>query len=103
MAATPRNELWAVTDHVCQACFGRVLSRPLGDGQNRAYRCSNCGATGDGRSPSVICACGMKLKGGRLMGLHCVPNSAPTPEFPAQVIAEGGGVPATRREPEPDS
>lgn len=85
------EDLWALTDHACAACFGRVLSRPAGDkGETRIYRCANCGAEARGHDPHVLCACGMKMKGGKLFGLRCLVNPDRTPEVPSEVIVEGG-------------
>lgn len=83
---------WALTEHACSACFGRILVRPAGVGQanERVYRCANCGAQEQGRDASVVCACGMKMKGGRLFGLRCLVNPEKTPEVPSEIIVEGG-------------
>lgn len=80
------RELWELTDHVCRACFGRiVLSADAGPG--RRYRCTNCGLEAIGRDPACVCACGLRLKNGKDAGLRCERNGAPTPEFPSEVVA----------------
>lgn len=84
MAAENDRPTWLLTDHVCRVCFGRVLE--AADGVHR-YRCSNCGLELPGRQPSVMCACGSKLRGGKSMGLRCERNPEQTPEFPSEVIA----------------
>lgn len=70
---------------MCRVCFSRIVSRPGEDG--RIYRCSGCGLETTGHSPSVLCACGMKLHNGHNLGVRCVTNEAPTPEAPAEVVA----------------
>lgn len=77
---------WVVTDHICRACFGRVLVRETFD-RRKIYRCSNCGIETEGKTESVVCCCGIKLKTGIDAGIRCQPNDAPTPEFPAQIVA----------------
>lgn len=79
------RSVWHIEDHVCRVCFSRVLSQPGDDG--RVWRCSGCGAEGHGRSASTICACGLKLKNGRDLGVRCVVNDAPSPEAPVEVVA----------------
>lgn len=84
MAAANERPLWAMTDHVCRVCFGRVLEAADG---SHAYRCSNCGLQATGRQPAVLCACGWKAKAGKGHSLRCERNPEPTPEFPSEVIA----------------
>lgn len=78
---------WAITDHVCRVCFGRVLARETFD-HRRIYRCSNCGVEREGKSELAICCCGIKLKTGVDAGIRCAINPQPTPELPSEVIAE---------------
>lgn len=85
-AAREVGPLWALSDHVCRCCFGRVLVRETFD-HKRVYRCSNCGIEKEGRSEAAICACGMKLKNGTDAGIRCQVQEQPTPEFPSQVVA----------------
>lgn len=80
------EEVWRIEDHVCRVCFSRVLSRPGEDG-GRLYRCSGCGTEAVGHAASSICACGLKLKNGRDLGVRCVVNESPSPEAPVQVVA----------------
>lgn len=77
---------WRIEDHVCRVCFNRVLSRPADEG-GRIYRCTGCGLEAAGHAPSVVCACGMRLKNGRDLGVRCVLNESPSPEAPVQVVA----------------
>lgn len=86
--------VWALTQHVCVACMGRILERALLDvpgqppGRERVYRCACCGAERDGYTPAVLCACGLALKGRHNLGLKCEPNAERTPEFPSEIIAK---------------
>lgn len=85
--------------HVCRICFGRIASRRQGDG--RIFECTNCGLTIPGVRPSVICACGIKIRKARGdgrssvtlvdAGIRCHENQARSPEFPALFVASYGG------------
>lgn len=87
MAGKP--SLLELVDHVCAACFGRLVrsALPVGDDRQRWYECTNCGAHAVGNTVDVLCACGFRLKGGRDPGLRCERNRAPSPEFPSMIIA----------------
>lgn len=78
---------WSLTNHVCRACFGRVLAREAVDGRV-LYRCSNCGVEREGASEAAICSCGIKLRTGRDAGIRCRVNEAQSPEWPNEVVAE---------------
>lgn len=75
---------WELIDHVCAACFGRLLAR------NGVYRCSNCGAAAD--VLKSVCACGIRLNAGKGKtkdaGIRCVKNKHISPEFPGEIVAE---------------
>lgn len=77
---------WAITDHVCRVCFGRILRQPTGDG-HRFYRCSNCGLQTTARLVSSLCCCGTAMRTGRNIGLRCVRNLDPRPECPSEIVA----------------
>jgi len=77
---------WAITDHVCRSCFGRILARETFD-HRRIYRCSNCGIEREGRTEAAVCCCGIKLKSGADLGVRCQRNPDPRPEFPSEVVA----------------
>lgn len=87
--------------HVCRSCFGRVTSTKLSDGQKH-YQCTNCGLSAVGLKPSVVCACGMKLRKARgdgrssfVMvdaGIRCHENNHRSPEFPALFVASFAGI-----------
>lgn len=82
------GEVWALTDHACRHCFGRVLSRADENGE-QVFRCSNCGAEGQGAVKSVCC-CGMTLRSGKSAGLRCVKNSNKSAALPSEVVAVSG-------------
>lgn len=86
---------WAIQDHICRKCFGRVLGTP--DADSMLWRCSNCGYEVHGEDVSVICCCGIKYKkGGRKgsksaapvdAGIRCIRNPNPTTEFCCEIVA----------------
>jgi hypothetical protein len=83
------SEQWEITDHVCRLCFGRLLRRLDSDGKP-LIRCADCGTSVKG-PVEALCACGAKLRNGRLAGLRCAPNSASTIEQPAQIVVVYAG------------
>jgi LSD1 subclass zinc finger protein len=74
-----RAKYFELSDHVCRFCLGRILHRGA-----TAVRCADCGATAD--SMDRICACGVREKSGKPLGLKCVPNPNPSPAVPFEVI-----------------
>lgn len=91
---------WRLEAHCCRVCMGRIASRQSDtDEDKRLYQCTNCGLEAEGHKPSVLCACGMKIrkgKGGHMVsaGLQCHENHARGPEFPAVYVVSLGGVQA---------
>lgn len=88
------EHVWAIENHVCLNCLGRVLSRD--NGGQRVYRCSNCGheAAGEGRiggySHPSICCCGARVgykKQSRNAGIRCVTNDARGPSLLSEIVA----------------
>jgi hypothetical protein len=75
---------WALTDHVCRRCLGRVLARTTADGR-RLARCADCGIEAAGDHPAV-CACGADL-GTAKVRLRCARQAQPTPEVPCEIVA----------------
>lgn len=71
MAASP---LWEITDHLCRACFGRILKRATADGQT-IFRCSNCGIERETRKG--MCWCHGRFR--------CQLNTNKTPDFPGEI------------------
>lgn len=97
----PAQHCWRLEPHVCRACFSRIASRPADgdeDDAGRVYQCTNCGLEAEGTKPSVLCACGTKLrKGGKSSaalvdaGLRCHANQDVRPDFPSLYVASYGG------------
>lgn len=88
---------WRLEPHCCQACYGRIASREADDGTS-VYQCTNCGAEAAGTKPSVLCACGTKIrKGGKSSsvfvnaGLRCHANEAASPSLPSVYVVSYGG------------
>jgi len=75
---------WEVLDHVCRVCYGRLLRTKADDG-TVLVRCAECETEVTGRVEN-LCACGAKLRNGKLAGLQCRVNAAPTTEQPARVV-----------------
>lgn len=92
MSKKDQAPTWAITEHVCRVCFGRVLVREAFD-RRRTYRCSNCGVQADGQSEAVVCSCGIKLKTGIDAGIRCAPNVDRSPEWPSEITAVHAIVP----------
>lgn len=85
------TELWAITDHCCRACGGRVLAEHGGP----AHRCASCGWRAIGPA-SAICACGHRREGqrrGSKSGFSCGPNPARGNESPDEIVMLFGGEP----------
>lgn len=82
------GEVWRIEHHVCQRCFGRVLSRGEHPERQRLYRCADCGLEAHGASAHAICSCGMKLGGKTDLGIRCVPNTQKTEEFLVEICAQ---------------
>lgn len=75
--------MWAISDHACRVCLGRVLvgrfaagrdgapdfTRPAPDGIAVA-RCAQCGNVGLG-GPESVCCCGHAYPKGVRSGLRC--------------------------------
>lgn len=57
-----RKITWALEDHLCRACGGRVLRSVSGvgptPGGNPIYRCADCGASTSSMGAESICWCG---------------------------------------------
>lgn len=97
------DSCWKLEPHCCRVCFGRVASFKTSDGL-RMYQCTNCGMSEPGHKPSVICACGLKIRkakgDGRTAavlvdaGIRCHENKSRTPDFPSLYVASYGGAQA---------
>lgn len=87
--------IWRLEPHCCRVCFARIASAKTSGG--RLYRCTNCGLEAEGSKPSVVCACGIKLRkakadgrSGEAMidaGVRCHPNPDPSPSNPSLYVA----------------
>jgi len=67
---------WAMTDHLCSRCGGRILvcvtGRGPSPGGNPLFMCADCEAAAWGMGPDVLCWCGQKYRNGDSMGMTCV-------------------------------
>ena len=81
---TEREMQWAITDHLCRICFGRLMSRKLENGR-LVVKCAECAAAVEG-SNLDLCCCGVALQSGANAGLRCMKNDARTPEQPQEII-----------------
>ncbi len=83
------DEGWRLVPHVCRGCLGRLLERA------GVFRCAVCAAEAEG-GPDAICGCGISVEGAPApVGFRCEPNTARTPENPAEfVIAFGADGPS---------
>lgn len=73
------KQTWALEDHVCRACGGRILRCASGGGPtgggNPIFKCADCGASGSGMSPDVLCWCGFSHRGQHATAYICQPFS----------------------------
>ena len=62
-----KNKTWALEDHLCKACGGRILRMVSGGGMtpggNPVFKCADCGRSTSGMSPDVLCWCGFSHRG----------------------------------------
>lgn len=53
---------WAIEDHICKTCGGRILRCVSGGGAtaggNPIFKCADCGRTTSGMGPDSLCWCG---------------------------------------------
>lgn len=67
---------WAVTDHLCGACGGRILRCVFGNGAtgggNPIYMCADCERATAAMGPDVLCWCGKTYRNGSNMGYRCI-------------------------------
>ena len=75
----PRIQTWALEDHLCRSCGGRVLRCVSGNGAtpggNPIYKCADCGAASASMGPSAICWCGFSHRSQSATAYRCVPFS----------------------------
>lgn len=84
----PVTLLWAVADHACRHCLGRVLQR-LVRGVAVEVRCAQCGASADG-GPLALCCCGAEC-GALDYPLECFKNPNVTKEVPHEIMVRERG------------
>lgn len=58
-----RNErTWAIEDHLCKGCGGRILRCVKGNGitggGNPIFKCADCGTSTSAMGPEALCWCG---------------------------------------------
>lgn len=70
---------FALEDHLCRGCGGRILRRVTGvgvtPGGNPIYQCASCGARSCGMSPEAICWCGFAHRNNQIEPYKCLPFS----------------------------
>lgn len=100
--------VWAISDHICAACLGRILvgrfrigsdgmpnlNAPHTDGVMVA-RCADCGRLEVG-DESVLCCCGATIRG-QDAGLECRANTEKTATYPVEIVAGFSGSAKIRR------
>lgn len=75
-----RRQTWALTDHLCMACGGRILQCVTGNGitggGNPIWRCADCGKACADIGPQCLCWCGFSHRGQHhLTAYLCMPFS----------------------------
>ncbi len=57
-----KRRTWALTDHLCRGCGGRILQCVSGGGitggGNPIWKCANCGQESAHMGPECLCWCG---------------------------------------------
>lgn len=78
------TKTYAITDHACRYCNGRVLRVLTGAGMtpggNPMWECADCGKKKAGFDASVICWCGATWRNGVDMGMRCWRTDDPRSE-----------------------
>lgn len=72
-----RSMTWALEDHLCKACGGRILrsvsgAGPTGGG-NPIFKCADCGVSTSDMGPSCLCWCGMRHRNQTDYAYMCLP------------------------------
>ena len=81
---------YALTDHCCKACLGRILER------NGMFMCADC-ETMAARDVTAICGCGMRAINSRALpgtlrdAFRCGINPLRTAASPARIVVLYGG------------
>lgn len=70
---------WAIGNHLCRDCGGRVLRCVTGNGMtpggNPVFKCADCGKATAATGPDALCWCGMKHRGQHMAAYVCQPFS----------------------------
>lgn len=80
---TIKSVTWAVTDHCCRYCYGRVLKRRVSPIYS-VVRCAKCDTEVRG-DEQALCWCGQNV-GDRGKIYECVRNPSVSPELPNAVL-----------------
>lgn len=70
---------WALENHLCKACGGRILRCVNGNGitcgGNPVFKCADCGKAVAAMGPEALCWCGFSHRGNRDNAYTCQPFS----------------------------
>jgi DNA-directed RNA polymerase subunit RPC12/RpoP len=74
------NRTWALEDHLCRGCGGRILRCVKGNGitggGNPIYKCADCGKATASMGPWDLCWCGYAQRmSPHLTAYRCLPYS----------------------------
>lgn len=71
-----KERSWAIEDHLCRVCGGRILRCVKGNGMspggNPAYKCADCGIETTSLGPQELCWCGMKHRNQNESAYICI-------------------------------
>lgn len=76
-----KGRTWAIEDHLCKGCGGRILRCVAGNGVtgggNPVYKCADCGNAQSAMGPDALCWCGFHHRMNHNATAYvCVPFSA---------------------------
>ena len=71
---------WALEDHLCRSCGGRILRSVSGAGMtaggNPVFKCADCGKATAASGPDVLCWCGFShRRNHHITAYRCLPFS----------------------------
>lgn len=70
---------WALEDHLCMKCGGRILRCVTGGGPtgggNPIFRCADCSTSTSDMGPHTLCWCGFSHRNQKIPAYACVPYS----------------------------
>jgi len=73
------GKLWALEDHLCRRCGGRILRCVSGGGAtgggNPIFRCADCGISTSAMGPEALCWCDFAHRRQQPGAYVCVPYS----------------------------